>query len=235
MRRVAKRNEAIVTARPFSVAIVGVADYLTYYHGNLCYIIDSVLRILDLRKAGHDEVVVSIPALLREILPKQEQGHTGTFQVLYYSPNIISCLYACSAVYSYLIAFDVQQGEVLLKCRLSCTHRIFVCHDSRFLYYGTYSEENFRGQKEWIIRGYCFSKQEWFKERLVLSDFYGRDIGATVCFEIFDGYFYAVSNQSNHEDEIEEIDWTSFYHGIRFPIGSPFPNLLERTAMDEHT
>lgn len=54
--------------------------------------------------------------------------------------------------------------------------------------------------------------------QIQLKNFFGTDIGQTVAFEIIDGYFYAVSNQSTYE--VEEIDWTSYYHCYRFPLGT---------------
>jgi hypothetical protein len=142
MRRVAKRYEAIATASPFSVAIVGVADYFKYCGGNLCYILDSMLRILDLHSARHDEVVISLPALLRKVLPESEQDPVGNFQVLHYSEDIASCLYKITTPVpaAYLIVFDIRRIKVPIVRQLQSTEKIFVRHDSRFLYWGIYSE-----------------------------------------------------------------------------------------------
>jgi hypothetical protein len=48
----------------------------------------------------------------------------------------------------------------------------------------------------------------------------GRDV-------VHKDYFYALSNQTSFEGE--EIDWTSFYHCIRFPLDSFCKALLEKT------
>lgn len=133
---------------------------------------------------------------------------------------------------AYLIAFETQKGRILLAYELPSTEKIFVRHNSKFLYYGTYSEEDFHGHKKWVLRGYCFEKEEWFKQRVFLGDLNGSELGSTICFEIYDGYFYALSNQTNYE--VEEVDWTSFYHCVRFPVGSPSKSSLEKTALDEH-
>ena len=60
---------------------------------------------------------------------------------------------------------------------------------------------------------------------LQLHGFFGTDVGSTIALEIHEGYFYAVSNQTSFE--VEEIDWTSFYHCMRFPIDNPIPDCLE--------
>jgi len=133
---------------------------------------------------------------------------------------------------AYLIAFETQNGKIILDYELPSTEKIFVRHNSDYLYYGTYSEEDFHGHKKWVLRGYCFQTKEWFQQRVFLGDLNGSELGATICFEIYNGYFYTLSNQTNYE--VEEVDWTSFYHCIRFPVSSPSKDLLEKTAMDEH-
>lgn len=233
MRRVAKRHEAIATARPFSIAVVGFADDFLYCCGTLCYIVDDSLRILDLHRSARDEVVVSIPGLLRVFLLESEQRNSGRFRVLYCNENIVSCLYTSRTpdAADYLIAFETRRVKILLTCELPDTEKIFVRHNSYFLYYGTYSEEDFQGHKKWSLRGYCFEKEEWFKQKVFLGDLNGSEIGSTVCFEIYDGYFYALSSQTNYD--VEEVDWTSFYHCIRFPVDKPSKPFIEKTALDE--
>jgi hypothetical protein len=234
LRRVAKRHEAIATARPFSVAMVGLGDHFLYTCGTLCYTLDDQLRILELYRSERDEAVVSISGLLRMFLPESAQDNGGIFRILYCNENIVSCLYTSNTpdCVAYLIAFEKQKGTVHLVYELPSTEKIFVRHNSSYLYYGTYSEEDFHGHKKWVLRGYSFEREKWFPQRVFLGDLNGCELGSTICFEIFDGYFYALSNQTNYE--VEEVDWTSFYHCIRFPICSPSKDLLEKTAMDEH-
>jgi hypothetical protein len=191
------------------------------------------LRILDIHGSESNEVVVSIPRLLREFLFESEQGNSGKFRILYCNEGIIACLYTSTAPDSvaYLIALDIHKGEILLTYELPCTEKIFVRHNSKFLYYGTYFEENHYGHKKWTLRGYRFQEREWFDQRIFLGYLNGCEIGATICFEIFNGYFYALSNQTNYD--VEEVDWTSFYHCVRFPVASPSKSSLEKTALDE--
>ncbi len=56
-----------------------------------------------------------------------------------------------------------------------------------------------------------------------LADFVGSDIGSTACFKIHEDHLYAVSNQTSFE--VEEIDWTSYYHCIKIPLGDKKPDL----------
>jgi hypothetical protein len=198
LQRVAKRREAIATARPFCIAVVALADDFLYCHGSLSYILDNKLRILDLHGSGTAEVVLSIPQLLQKVLDASEQYNCGRFRILYYNSSIVACLYISSGpdTVAYLIALGIQKGEVLLTERLLNTEKIFVRHNSKFLYYGTYSEENRIGHIKWSLRGYRFEDRKWFDKRIFLGCLNGCEIGATICFEIINGYFYALSNQT---------------------------------------
>lgn len=233
LRRVAKRHQAIATAQPFALAIIALGNDFLYCNGHLCYSLNNSLRILNVHGSGNSEVVVSIPGLLRNFLLESAQGTIGRFRILYFNEGIISCLYTVTASESvaYLISIDINNNEILLTQELPCTEKIFVRHNSQFLYYGTFSEENHQGHKKWTLRGYRFEEKAWFQQRIFLGHLNGSDIGATICFEIFDGYFYALSSQTNYE--VEEVDWTSFYHCVRFPVACPSKWTVEKTEQDE--
>jgi hypothetical protein len=229
LRRVAKRHEAVATATPFVVATVGFCDAFLYCNGFLCYTLDETLRILDPHSPVPLEVIISIPRLLQNVVRGISTQSQGTFLVLYYSHQIVSCLYkTCdSDSNAWLIAFHLGNQEVLVAHELASTDKIFVRHNAAFLYYGTHSELDTDGYKKWVIHGYDFATSKWFPEKIHLPDMVGSEIGQTVCFEFYKGFFYALSNQTSFE--VEEIDWTSFYHCARFPLNSPSNELLEKT------
>lgn len=223
-----KRREAFATTNPYSVATIGFGDAYLYYKGVLCYTLDEKLRILNLHDSASHEVVISIPEMLINANPEIGVQSRGLFQVLYCSNNIISCLYKTSGLEanSWLIAFSIESGEILLLRELQSTERIFVRHDGAYLYYGTHSEYGSNNHKEWVIYGYTFIQRKWFDQNIHLTDLVGSEIGSTICFEFHDGYFYALSNQTLFD--VEEIDWTSFYHCVRFPLASPCKDLIEK-------
>ncbi|ATZ57101.1 hypothetical protein BCIN_14g02740 [Botrytis cinerea B05.10] len=229
LRRVAKRREAFATANPYSVATIGFGDAYLYCKGVLCYTLDDQLRVLNLHDSACREAVVSIPGMLRSAISENACNTKGVFQLLYCSDSIISCVYKTSGLdaNSWLIAFSIETSEVLVVRELDSVERLFVRHDAQYLYYGTHSELGSDNHKKWIIRGYNLTKREWFDQKVRLSDMVGSEIGSTVCFEFDNGYFYALSNQTSFE--VEEIDWTSFYHCIRFPLASPCEELTEKT------
>jgi hypothetical protein len=53
----------------------------------------------------------------------------------------------------------------------------------------------------------------------------GSEIGSTIWFEFYKGFFYALSEQTSFE--VEDINWTSFYH---YKISFELPkDLLQET------
>jgi hypothetical protein len=108
---------------------------------------------------------------------------------------------------------------VKLVRRLETTSRLFVRQDASSLFYGTHAHtNNSHHHREWLIEGTNLETSERYPP-VQLDDFVGTDLGLTVCFEIYNGYFYALSNQTSFD--LEEIDWTSYYHCIRFPVADP--------------
>ncbi|KAF3039263.1 hypothetical protein E8E11_006303 [Didymella keratinophila] len=111
--------------------------------------------------------------------------------------------------------------------------KLFVRHTSDYLYFGLHNERGRDNHRKWMIKGCSLDPNKSEKEigmnpPLVLEDFHGNDIGSTVAFEIHDGYFYAVSNQGTYE--VEEVDWTSFYHCVKFPLDNNIEDAVERDS-----
>jgi hypothetical protein len=229
LRRALKRHEALATASPFVVATIGFCDAYLYSKGILCYTLDEKIRVLNLHHCGQNELVISIPSLLTHALPDIGDNSNGFFRMLYYSDYILSCTYRSTGPNStaWLIAFNLRTRHILVADELDSSDKIFVRHNKEYLYYGTHSEVGTDGYKKWVISGYCFRERKWFEQKIHLPDMVGSEIGSTICFELYDGYFYGLSNQTSFE--VEEIDWTSFYHCVRFPLNSPCKELLEKT------
>lgn len=229
LRRVAKRREALATARPFSIATIGFCDAFLYCNGVLCYTLDDRIRVIDLHHPSHFETVISIPRLLVEAILEVNDCCKGSFRVLYCSNGIISCLFKTSGpdTTAWLVALHLESRSILIAHELDSTDRIFSRHNDQFLYYGTHSEVGADGFKRWVLYGYEFAANKWFEQKVHLPDMVGSEIGATVCFEFYNGFMYALSNQTSFE--VEEIDWTSFYHCVRFPLNSPCMELVENT------
>ncbi|KUJ18069.1 uncharacterized protein LY89DRAFT_668260 [Mollisia scopiformis] len=229
LRRALKRHDALAAASPFIVATIGFCDAYLYCKGVLCYTLDDRIRVLNLHHSGQSELVISIPSLLSHALPDIGENTNGFFQILYYADYILSCTYRSSGPDStaWLIAFNLRTRQILVAHELDSTDKIFVRHNKQYLYYGTHSQVGTDGYKKWVIYGFDIKERTWFEQKVHLPDMVGSEIGSTICFELYDGYFYGLSNQTSFE--VEEIDWTSFYHCIRFPLSSPCTELLEKT------
>lgn len=168
LRRVAKRHESLATANPFVVATIGFCDAFLYCKGVLCYTLDKSVRVIDLHSSAQHESVISIPGLLAEAVSEINNNSEGIFQVLYYSDDIISCLYKTSGPDStaWLIAFRLQDRSILVVHELESVDKLFARHNDKSLYYGTHSELGTDGFKKWVIYGYEFETREWFEQRV---------------------------------------------------------------------
>ncbi|KAI1466031.1 uncharacterized protein F4812DRAFT_94237 [Daldinia caldariorum] len=225
LRRVAKRRQAFSRASPYVVGIVALADSYEYIHGILCYIVEARpkrwLRILDLHGSASYELVVDIPTLVQEAVPRSATSRKYKFRVLYHANGITSCLFsfALPNTENWLLIFKADEQLIVAALQLDSAAKIFVRNNKDYLYVGTHSEEGADGFRKWVLMGYDIEKRSWFSRKMHLTDFVGYDIGSTVCFEIIDDYFYGLSNQTDFE--IRETDWNSYYHCFRFPLDDP--------------
>ena len=136
---------------------------------------------------------------------------------------------------SWLIALNVQDDDTIkptigpcsklrLCRRLASKTKLFVRHNKDYLYYGTHSAVREDGHHEWLVQGCNLSTGRPISLKpFRLEEFVGSEIGSTACFEIDDGHFYALSNQTSFDTE--EVDWTSCYHYIRFKLDETTPDL----------
>lgn len=233
LRRLYKRRQAIRTAAPFTAAIVAVAESWIYTNGTLCHMSERTLRVLDLHKSGGEETIIDVRALLDEAITASRGARKYKFQILHYAEGIVSCLYIhCRPVVeSWLVVFNVSERRLLTTLSLDTTYKIFVRNDCNYLYFGTHSEFGDDGFRRWVLMGYDIHGGRWFDQKVHLLDMVGSDIGQSIAFEIIDGKFYGLSNQTSFE--VDEVDWTSHYHCFRFPVAAPKPKTTERSVKDK--
>jgi hypothetical protein len=67
-----------------------------------------------------------------------------------------------------------------------------------------------------MIKGYDILANQWFKHEANIPEIAGSNIGSTICFEIIDGYFYGLSNQTT--SKVNGTNLTSYYVCFRFPL-----------------
>jgi hypothetical protein len=185
---------------------------------------DITIRVLEIEHCPTEEQVINLPNLL----PADE--FKGTFSLLHCHKGVLSCLYSFTRRQDgRLLVVDVKKHVILLNHEVNVTKKRFARYNADYLYYGIYRLSNHDEHKRWVLYGYDLGTGKPLGENNLLCDLIGGELGSTICFDIVDGYFYAVSNQTT--DEVEEVDWTSFYHCVRFPVNNPCKQMLEKTTM----
>jgi hypothetical protein len=157
-----------------------------------------------------------------------------TVSLMYYSDEVLAVYVESESRPNtgYIFAISTARvwtggSRVITARQITASSKLFVRHTAQYLYYGTHTGIGDDGHHKWEI--FAISLDERFplhkSERpLLFEDFHGTDIGSTVAFEIYNDHFYAVSNQGTFE--VEEVDWTSFYHCIRFPLDNPISTAM---------
>lgn len=235
LRRIAKRYQALAQASPYVVGIVGLADSYEYVRGILCYIVEARpkrwLRILDLHGSATHEMVIDIPALIREAEPRSARSRKYKFRVLNHANGITSCLFsfALPNTENFLLIFKADEQQIVANISLESTAKIFVRNNRDYLYFGTHSEEGPDGFRNWVLTGFDINDRRLFPRKVHLANVVGYDMGSTVCFEIIDDHFYGLSNQTDFE--IRETDWISYYHCFRFSLHAPDPRKTRTMKM----
>jgi len=226
VNRLHLRRRGFAAAAPRSVRVIGRASDFVYRQGVLCSINGSELSVITV--SGPTNFAHTLD--LAGFLPPNSPADQSTFVLLNYSEGVIVVRFfpQADSVSSQLVAIDVKsravKGTVLLHQQCD---ELFVRHTANFLYYGTHTGRGDHNHHEWVIQGVSLDPTHCFEVRpcVQLRNFAGSDIGSTVAFEIHDGYFYALSNQTSFDTE--EVDWTSFYHCIRFPLHNPITSAIE--------
>ncbi|KAB5535159.1 hypothetical protein GE09DRAFT_353320 [Coniochaeta sp. 2T2.1] len=228
LRRLIKRREAISSASPFLTAVVAFAESWSYENGVLCHIRERQLRLLDVHHSADKEIVVDIRKLLDEAVPESKGSRKYKFQLLYQADGIVSCLYTHARPHPahWLVVFNPREGIILTTRRLDSAYKIFARSNSDFLYYGVQSDIGDDGFRRWVLEGFDIRQAAWYEDSLNLPDTVGSDIDSTICFEIIDGYFCVLTNNTSFE--LDKIGYTSYYDFLRFPLGRPGRGYIER-------
>ena len=238
-------REALRTARPYSASIIAYGTDFTYQEGVLCYHSNGQIRLLDIRHCSKTEDYIETSRWKRRLNANHPSSSLSSdlqprISHLSYTKGILACLCEMGETgESWLIVIDWDPSKhestpeseakrrILLCEQLNCTTKLFIQHNGSYLYYGTHSAIGSHGHHEWMIQGFNLSNGRPVTEKPIqLADFFGSELGSTVCFGIHKGHFYAVSNQTSLE--VEEVDWTSQYHCIQFALDERKPILRPR-------
>ena len=214
--------------------MLGYGSSFIYQDGVLCYKTLDTIRVLDVHGQGETEHVIHLPSLNGVVgVPNCLDG----LELLQYQGGTLALLSSSDWIgdEAWLCAIDVKNStpsneRVRLFVPVVASSKTFVRQNTHYLCYGTHTSIGTHGHHEWEVRCYDLTSRNMHPENghksLQLGDLVGSDLGVTVTFRIHKGYLYALSNQTTFD--VEEVDWTSYYHCYRFPLNDPRPNNLEK-------
>ncbi|KAF2710204.1 hypothetical protein K504DRAFT_501478 [Pleomassaria siparia CBS 279.74] len=243
LKSIYDRREAFSNANPFSARVIGQGTAFTYRQGILCVLDANTIRISNVHASSgsHEIEISSLITSIAESSSRSSSSPTTSYpaiSLLYYSDGILAVHCECKGrlnhgrVFAISTALGIHQSKrVIREIHLESSYKLFVRHTPDYLYYGTFTATGSHGHREWEIRGVSLSSKHPLPACLIplqLEKFFGTDMGSTVAFHIHNGYFHAVSNQTSFD--VEELDWTSFYHCIRFPLALPVKQELKSNA-----
>lgn len=231
--RVFYRREAFATASPSSALVVGFGASFIYRQGILCYRSNDSFRILNVHDSGQVEKVIHLPTLISDEIKGDAKHCRGAITILNLSEGILVCFYAIGKPIkeAYVLAIRInteihESARCLIRHPLENTERLFARNNRSFLCCGIHTCLGADGRRGWTITCLSLSAGETKKQQINLHNFAGSEIGATVCFDIHQGYFYAVSTQSSFDAEAH--NWLSYYHCYRFSLDDPQQEQLEQ-------
>ncbi|KAH8724089.1 hypothetical protein GQ44DRAFT_618933, partial [Phaeosphaeriaceae sp. PMI808] len=226
------RRNALSSAHPFSARVLGQGHAFLYRQGMVCIQTGDIVRISDVRSS--DTVQLNLTAIIQPMLESAfAESSCFKLSLMYYSDGILAVYAEAESLtnsgHLFVISTTKDPGRVVKAFRIVTSSKLFVRHNSQYLYYGTHTGVGDDGHHKWEISGVSLDEQLPLidsKRPLLFEDFHGTDIGSTVAFEIHNDYFYAVSNQGTFQ--VEEVDWTSFYHCVKFPLYNPVDVEMEK-------
>ena len=215
--------------------MLGYGSTFIYQDGFLCYSTLDTIRVLDVHGQGEIEHVIHVPSLINYLgIPCCPDG----LELLQYQCGTLALLSSSDGTSgeAWLFAVDVRAStpsteRVKLLVSVAASSKKFVRQDSQYLCYGTHTGIGSHGHREWEVQCYKLNAQGVHPEivghkPLQLEDLVGSDLGVTVAFRVRKDFLYALSNQTTFD--IEEVDWTSYYHCYRFPLKDPRIENLEK-------
>ena len=218
-------QEALARAQPFSVSIVGYGRSFIYRQSVLCYLYLNTIHVLDVRRPESEKVFDW--DYLGELFGRFRITIT---EILHFQDDIMTFEYT-NGVGSQILCFNVNSSAIELGegfapqlSLVPSASKSFIRNNYKYVVHGEYRGHTAGGRHEWILISHDLENHSASGE-LQLQNFFGIDTGQTVVFEIFDGNLYAVSSQSTQQ--VEEIDWSSFYHCYRVPVDDFRQELLQ--------
>ncbi|KAI4164410.1 MAG: hypothetical protein LQ342_002057 [Letrouitia transgressa] len=222
------RRRCFADAQPVSAMVLGYGSSFLYRQGFLSYVCGDTIRVLNVHAAAVQESVIRLDWLSNRVFDVRTRN--PVIQLNHFQSSVLSFTFGRGQMTRYIVCVDVRDNDVadrLLRVTPFPHSKFIIRNDSEFVYVGSHDGLSTTGQhREWIWQGFRFRDDGTALPQLQIPDLAGTDLGQTVLFEIFDDYFYAISNESTFEDD--EMDWCSYYHCYRFPVHDPRPKSLHK-------
>lgn len=201
-------HEAIATGTPYSVCILAWGADFLYREGHLCYRVGHEIRLLDVHGSSRQERVLNLDIVLSRLVG----SFGGRVTLLHYSDDIVTFrLGSSDGEDGTLVAVDMTRRcddtkgkRLLLQKSVPADGPIVVRHCRSYIWYSTFAATN-SSVGTWSVHGVDFATME--EVSFSLDRVADPDLGQTLCFEMIQEHFYAVSTQSTSDDEN-----SSFYH-----------------------
>ncbi|KAI9761248.1 MAG: hypothetical protein M4579_001168 [Chaenotheca gracillima] len=232
----------MLLAAPVSVTVLGYGDEFIYNEGILCYTASEKLRVLNIHglsrssqqdfestEQGGDlplERVFDLPQLLAPNMNESriENLDREDFSLVHYSHGWLTCLWSPRnrpKSRAWLICLNLYSessgpAEIRLNLGWRSTKKIVVRNTTTHLFCGIWDDRRINSPSDWCFYRYSLDPIEQLPAEIRLGRFVGSEPGVTSCFEIHDGYLYAVSSQSSMPNQ--EVEYTSYYHCVRVPV-----------------
>ena len=236
-QRIVSRREAFATAQPNSLVVLGDADSFVYSEGVLCWIQNHTVRIIDIHNDVGTQFVSVLPDMWEGAVKEfgASEEHNRLVHIIPFpGGKILLQISEFEARIRAITRISPEDSKILKPShgpnflRVSNWFRTW----QDFIVCGNHTGIGANSHHEWVIQVFSQPGTEGMTlnaDPIQLERFFGIDVGQTIVFEIFDGYFYAVSNTSS--PEVEEIDWTSYYHCYRFPLHNAKQETLQYTQI----
>lgn len=208
-------HEAIATANPYTVAVLGFAADFLYNQGILCYRYKEEIRLLNVHGDKTAERTISLPGLHErfEVSPTNPYPGSRVSLVAYSDDIIVLREIGVTATHDSLWAVNTEPRatqssakRILLQHPIPTAAPLFVRHSRSYIWFGTFSAVD-GSDGVWSVTGWDFLAHLHIK--FPLDRVVDGDLGQTLCFEIYQDHLYAVSTQVTSDDH--EV-YSSFYH-----------------------
>ncbi|KAK3365129.1 hypothetical protein B0T24DRAFT_424110 [Lasiosphaeria ovina] len=223
LMRLIKRHGAVSSVHPLSFITIPDAKTWIYKNRVLCYYTRGLLVIRDTDKPSRGETGIDIGAFPHSNFPPGSNMMLD--QILYQSGGILITTFIDTLNQGRdFVVFDLRSDRslTLQQPRIRCSN-VFARCSSDFLCIGMCETTHQFVQPVWYLKGYDIRARRWVGDWFGLPEQMGTEIGLTTCFEVFDGYLYAISTAPWWEGVSFDIplfppNQETHYTGIRIPF-----------------